>query len=472
MLNPPPPCAFLLNNIGPAGLCACALLQERNCDFLLIDAGRSIHERSRHDPLQCAEGVGGAGLFSDGKFSFYPSSSALWQLPDRPLLQRSYQRVVRDLQEYGLGGADGLPSFPTTAIEKKKESTGEERREEGKGEEWELKRYPSFYMSLEDRLRLTQRYADGLPALLETKVMDVTFKRRNGTDKEEEAEDLVCCKVVVQRRQREQPHKTKVSAESSSSEEEEEEEHDEKEDGEEVQLLYCKRLIFGGGRFGPLLFPKQESVFRRMEVGVRVQDRSHNPFFSRIKLLDPKYKLTIPSSSFFHSSHSSVDGRTEEEATTIEWRTFCCCREGEVVEAGPGGFFSGRSDCPPTGLSNIGFNLRCCSEKDALLCGQKLGNDFQGPLLRFLAEREDCFVAVGLRKLCDSFPELLTESSQVIGPTMEGVGFYPELEEGGGLRSLWIVGDSSGVFRGIVAAMVSGYYVAQEVLETLSKKMH
>jgi len=44
----------------------------------------------------------------------------------------------------------------------------------------------------------------------------------------------------------------------------------------------------------------------------------------------------------------------------IEWRTFCSCREGQVVAIPFETLtaYSGRADCPPTGRCNFGLNLR------------------------------------------------------------------------------------------------------------------
>jgi hypothetical protein len=36
-------------------------------------------------------GVGGCGLYSDGKFSFFPSATQLWQLRTRAALAASYE---------------------------------------------------------------------------------------------------------------------------------------------------------------------------------------------------------------------------------------------------------------------------------------------------------------------------------------------------------------------------------------------
>ena len=55
----------------------------------------------------------------------------------------------------------------------------------------------------------------------------------------------------------------------------------------------------------------------------------------------------------------------------------------------------------------------------------------------------------------------------IVGPTLEGVGFYPSLTkslqfEG---KKIWCCGDCSGLFRGIVSAMVSGIYVAKQIIK-------
>ncbi|GAA3294080.1 hypothetical protein GCM10020295_17690 [Streptomyces cinereospinus] len=85
-------------------------------------------------------GHGGAGLFSDGKFSFFPSASELWTLPRPADLRAAYDWTCELLGSYGLD-TPPFPSDPTAYTV-------------GSGE-WILKEYPSDYLSLEARLRLT-----------------------------------------------------------------------------------------------------------------------------------------------------------------------------------------------------------------------------------------------------------------------------------------------------------------------------
>ena len=42
--------------------------------------GKACEERDRYNSKDCISGVGGAGLFSDGKFSFFPSGQNVWKL--------------------------------------------------------------------------------------------------------------------------------------------------------------------------------------------------------------------------------------------------------------------------------------------------------------------------------------------------------------------------------------------------------
>lgn len=55
---------------------------------------QSFDVRDRYNPEESACGVGGAGLFSDGKFSFFPSSTDLWKLPKKELLLQSLDWVL------------------------------------------------------------------------------------------------------------------------------------------------------------------------------------------------------------------------------------------------------------------------------------------------------------------------------------------------------------------------------------------
>lgn len=77
----------------------------------------------------------------------------------------------------------------------------------------------------------------------------------------------------------------------------------------------------------------------------------------------------------------------------------------------------------------------------------------------------------GLDRLRATFPDLNDPRTRLIGPTLEGVGWYPQVD--GDLRLLdvpaWVAGDVCGLFRGIVAAMISGHYAASGVLADIGE---
>src|SRR5262245_31573660 len=87
---------------GPAGLSAAAELAAAGAACLIVDGGPPAHARRRDSPDDLLAGVGGAGLFSDGKHSFFPSASRLWTLPDPAVLARAFDATAALLARYGI----------------------------------------------------------------------------------------------------------------------------------------------------------------------------------------------------------------------------------------------------------------------------------------------------------------------------------------------------------------------------------
>lgn len=392
---------------GPAGLAASWSLARRGARALLVDAGGPLHERSRSSPGDLPAGVGGAGLFSDGKFSFFPAASALWALPDREALDRSWGALAPLLRSVGLDP----PPLPHPGPP--------EVRTPG----WAFKPYPSFYVPIEGRRRLIDElFAPSAPAgrhRLRTRAMDA---RREGRD-------------------------LRLTLRGPGG----------------IEQVQTRCLVLAAGRFGPrsLALPSLAlpSVFRRVEVGVRVEAAAGHPFFEGLAGVDPKWLLR--------------DGENGPE-----FRTFCLCRGGEVVAAELDGLrcLSGRADGPPGGRSNLGLMARWTrddGEAERALRGAleaARGAPWSMGLGAALGGLEGALpgagqaVAGGLRRLVERFPALAAGEVAVRGPCLEGLGRYPgggdDLEAAPGV---WAAGDGSGRFRGLVAALVSGLYVAERV---------
>ncbi|WP_371551898.1 FAD-binding protein [Streptomyces sp. NBC_00554] len=407
---------------GPAGLAAAQRLAGSPLSVALIDSGKPVTERDRYAAADMTRGHGGAGLFSDGKFSFFPSASELWTLPRAGDLRDAYTWTCELLGSYGLD-TPPFPSDPTAYTV-------------GAGE-WILKEYPSDYLSLEARLRLT---AD-MVAATDATVLD-EFEVENA-EYDRDADHF------------------RLALRDSK--------------GQESELV-ARRLLLASGRFGPLGLREltQERSFRRLEVGFRIEQPADKAFFRDMKQLDPKLRF-------------------REGDGSVEWRTFCACRDGEAALTETQGLWtvSGRSDCPATGRSNVGFNTRILDETVArralapalaamgdeesyfVLSMDAIVNEepeqlaafdrVYGPELREIMLR-------GLSRLAEAYPVLRDNRTRLIGPTLEGVGWYPKVD--GDLRLLdspaWVAGDACGLFRGIVAAMISGHYAADSALRELA----
>jgi uncharacterized protein len=386
---------------GPSGMAAANACQQAGVEFVLLEEGRPASQRARDDPRDAVSGVGGAGLFSDGKFSFFPSATDLWTLEDRALLARSWAWTRGVLERHGLevpGLPETLPPPPTSGF----------------------KPYPSLYMDLSRRGELIGELFAPVAerARLGTWVEGLRF--RGG-----QAELAI------------------VGPDGRTT-------------------LRAQRVVCAGGRFFPLLLARQPElpqVFRRLEVGVRIEGPADHPFFAEMVQrggsIDPKLLLA---------------GR--DDATT--WRTFCCCRDGEALETVAYDLrsYSGRADGPPTGRSNVGFNVRfltpqaaaptCLDElrraprlriplADALASPRGLSATFGDSAASALHE--------GLGRLRQVVPEL-AGPLELLGPAVEGVGYYPLTHDllVPGLP-VAVAGDATGRFRGLVAALVSGAYV-------------
>jgi hypothetical protein len=417
---------ILIVGAGPAGLAAANNPQIGNQEILVIDMGSPLLMRDRNHPRDATCGDGGAGLFSDGKFSFFPSASELWLLDGESDLRNAYLWMSNVLSLRGME----VPAYPN--------AIGTENYANGS---WHLKRYPSQYLSLENRYKLISELIEaGTGSLL---------------------------------------HHTKVEAANQSHQD----------DGFDFMLqnlltnesrwLSARVVIFAGGRFGShdmRHFFFFRPMFRRLEVGFRIQQSTQRAFFATSGQLDPKYKLI-------------------DQQRKIEWRTFCACLDGEAILSETLGFWtiSGRADCSPTGKSNIGFNTRFLDESFAHRVWLQLQRSLQSHNSHYSLSLPDVLapdgqarrrfstlmgievadaMIDGLRRLCERFPAIADHDSCLIGPTLEGVGWYPENDNQLKVPNVnaWVCGDACGKFRGIVAGLVSGHYAANHAGRYISAR--
>lgn len=380
---------------------------ENGRSVCVLERGEPTARRERSRPQDLVSGVGGAGLYSDGKFSFAPSATALWTLEPSDALREAYEWVTASLREGGLNP----PPFPSGGL------LGAEPTHA-------VKAYPSEYMTLDERIRLIRKLEDGLGDRLIA-----------GTDallRTEPGGVLAVC---------------------------------------EGKQLRARAAVIASGRFGPLQYTHGlSSRFRRVEIGMRIeQDASRfaldaYPFGS---LLDPKW------------IRRSVDGR-------LEWRTFCCCRRGEVIETRFDDLVtvSGRADGPPTDRSNVGLDVRFLNLDDAAealarvsaaahvepirIGATELTAD---PSSSLVADRLGLRVALaladGLQAFAADFDADLSDALLHL-PAIEGVGYYPSVDSTLKVApGIWAAGDATGIFRGLVPALVSGRLSGLSVAKSL-----
>lgn len=406
---------------GPAGLAAAHGFQGSSLRVAVIDRGADIASRDKTIESELTQGDGGAGLYSDGKFSFYPSATSLWELPEKEELKNAYEWTCNILNHYGLD----TPPYP----QNKDDYTV------GSGE-WILKEYPSDYLSLEKRISLVHELVKNSEAdfFNETNLVNFEYNKEEGI------------------------FNLNVERQSGGS------------------LIQCRRLVVTGGRFGGFLLKDYPGVFHRLEVGFRIEQSSEQAFFRNMPQLDPKMKM-------------------RSNCNTVEWRTFCACREGDTVLTKTLGLWtvSGHSDGPATGRSNVGFNTRVMDQELAKRSLDKvirtlsdknsyfkinLG-DAKKPSSESRKALEDVYgeelvnkMIEGVESLSERFPEINDSETTLIGPTLEGVGWYPKLEQN--LKTpeqpIYVAGDACGLFRGIVAAMISGNYVSKNISKELSSQ--
>lgn len=415
---------ILIIGAGPAGLGAANNPQICNQEVLTIDMGSPLLLRDRNHPHHATSGDGGAGLFSDGKFSFFPSASELWLLDGDTELRDAYLWMSKTLSLHGLD----VPGYPDIAAS-----------ENGAEESWHLKRYPSQYLSLEQRYKLIAHLIEaGTGSLLHHTQVEAVHQSH-----EDSSFDITIKNTVTY----------------------------------ESRRLSARAIIFAGGRFGSYdmqRFMTFRPVFRRLEVGFRIQQSTHRAFFTASGQLDPKYKMG-------------------DRQRRIEWRTFCACLDGEAILSQTLGLWtiSGRADCSPTGKSNIGFNTRFLDESLARRAWHHLQKTLQSNHSQYDLPLPEVFVPdsrarrklsslmgdevasamiEGLGRLCERFPAMVDPDSRLIGPTLEGVGWYPENDNKLKIPNFnaWVCGDACGKFRGIVAGLISGHYAAHHAARYIS----
>ena len=385
---------------GVSGLMTAYYLTLHNRRVLVIERGHQFYERHHIKPFDVANGVGGSGLFSDGKVSLYPSATQLWKL-EKENLKIAYSVIEEFLRPFDVN----IPSF---SDEWSKDSTEESSSYE--------KQYDSIVLSQEQRTMIAFKLIQSIGSekiIADTEVVRITLKNN--------AFELVakCGSLNINYR--------------------------------------AHTVVLAGGKHQfdamlPNIKGIQCEFDNRYEVGIRVE---------------------CPNSDFDFYETKQPDIKLIEKKGEFEIRTFCCCKGGRVLESCADGFisFNGTSnDFEKSEKSNLGFIVTIPSHlvNDVLVDFLRNKKSMATPLTLFM-ENKEVFINERVDECLRNFilskcPKMAHSANSVVYfPEFERFGAYPLLDEKLQLNRLgiWMTGDSTGKFRGLLPAFVSGTYVAQ-----------
>lgn len=392
---------------GVSGLMAAYSLTLQNRRVLVVERGHQFYERLHEKPFDVANGVGGSGLFSDGKLSLFPSATQLWKLKKDSLLQ-AYKDVSDFLQPFDIA----LPPFSEYWM-------GSSSEESSLIE----KNYKSLILSKDQRIMIAFKLIQKIGP--ERIVADTEIVRLTRNDNVFE-----------------------LVAQNSLTKE----------------LYQTHTVIMAGGKHQfdamlPSLSNIQFECFNRYEIGMRVEC-PNNHF------------------DFFESEQSDV--KLIEKVGRYEIRTFCCCKGGRVLESIADGFVSYNgtsSDFDKSDYSNIGFIVTIPPENidEDFIQELKSKKASTTSLLTFVAGEIELISAEvdnAIRNFIKNrFPRMAKcAESQIYYPEFERFGSYPILEDKLQLdrSGIWLAGDSTGKFRGLLPSFVSGAFVAKEINDFLT----
>jgi uncharacterized FAD-dependent dehydrogenase len=440
---------------GPAGLAAARRLVDCGvCNVLVLEAGDALSARTETAMLN---GVGGAGLYSDRKFSALPAGTGLlsqnvYEL--RESFETVLQRLKRALPHTTLD-TDALLASTLKCLGDQDVSSEQAARRSH--EHRPLKLYPSLVLKdVADAASIIEAFM--VPMI----VNGATVKNVQRLEKE-------VAYTVTYECQGQQTH------------------------------IKADYVLMATGRFGPWSWPPGLGSLcpGRLEIGLRVELSSCAALMTSLKacgVADPKYCL---------DTHVTVEGKH----VPCQVRTFCVCTTGYMAYC---------HDC----VTNCHAVSASSSVSELMLRNANGCSKFQaeasvGIMLRWtdpaFVERwrdvikrmcshepkrftldltsevaaveclQDCFphelCAAILQGTKQMLQTITGQSSYVIvvhGPCMEGAGAYPSSELPDLCRSpslakstpdrVFVAGDLGGRSRGLLQALVDGDMAAKRIM--------
>ena len=392
---------------GVSGLSAAYALSQKKQRVLVVDRGKHIFERQRIDKFDVANGIGGAGLFSDGKLSMYPSATNLWKLSKEDLIT-AYNEIKVLLEQIGVN----IDEFS-------------EEWTKGTTKTGVHKQYDSILMNIEKRMKLIFMFYQFIG--------DNNILVNSNVTKIEKSNGLY--HIDISRNKKKETHQAKVL------------------------------IIAGGKHCFQKLMQKSRSITNE----------------KKYYLLEIGFRIECSNEEFDYYVHPQIDVKLVEEKHNRTIRTFCCCRDGVILESSSYNMRSlngSSSDWEKTGRTNIGVLIRA-EGNDGKELRKVLGEEFfkqekqEVRLKDFFNGKLEVFgneidqLVKGFLK--EHFPKMSKGDGILSYPTIEKDGYYPELNNLLQMTSedVWVVGDATGLFRGLTSSLVSGQLAA----DYISKKL-
>ena len=381
--------------LGPSGMMTVWNMKDNGKDVIGIDRGKAFDERVQLIPSDVAGGFGGAGLFSDGKLSFYPAATRIWKNLDSAILKESYELLEGQLGRINYS----IPSW---------------------NDDWLLR---DCVVENNIKINLVQ-YIDRDTCIkfvhnIYEDIKDNVILEKTVERVEYLSDDLICVYY------------------------------------DKVKCIKARKLVLATGKLGNNLLSHIENVSIptkfRAEGGIRVETDNTNFVPYNLPQLDYKY--------------------IEQLEDGIEFRTFCCCLDGKVLESEycTKKSYNGTVTDLATGRSNVGLIIR--NEDRNSTIAKELMDFFEQKTFMFQLGKTPDTIGFGKninnlindKVLCVINDKDEFYHTKIYGPEIEYCGDYPIFD----WKSLkidnypiWVIGDLSAQYRGIVAALLSGLYAS------------
>lgn len=387
---------------GVSGLMAAYHLALLNRRVLVVERGRQFYERQHDKPFDVANGIGGSGLFSDGKLSLFPSATQLWKL-EKNTLEIAYNSVDAFLQPFGVE----LPVFSEKwCLATADDSLSAE------------KKYESMILSKDQRTMIAFKLIQTIgPSNIAANTEIVRLVKRDNIF---ELEGI----------------------------------------SESGKVMYRSHTVIlaGGKHQFDAMFPNMTGVqcdcYERYEIGFRVECPNDQFDFydseqADVKLIEKSGQYEIRTFCCCKSGlvlESKSDGFASHNGSSSDFEKTGYSNIGFIVTI------------PKEYINETLVDELKNRDTETIPLA-----DFMEERKIVISEEVDAKIRSFIKA---KFPRMAQSSEGLVyTPEFERFGMFPVLGDQLqlGMSGIWLAGDSGGLFRGLLPSFVSGVFVANQV---------